>query len=76
MKRNIYEGFGQALLGNGNIYGNIISLNDPSNIPIYLNKFHIYSKTGLIERAPSLWKLYASNDNDIWIEITDASSDS
>ena len=42
MKRNIYEGFGQALLGNGNIYGNIISLNDPSNIPIYLNNTCIF----------------------------------
>ena len=37
MKSNIYEGFQQALLGNGDVYGNIISLNDPTNIPIYLN---------------------------------------
>jgi hypothetical protein len=43
-------------------------------IPIYLNKFHIFSKPGLVERAPSLWKLYASNDNSNWIEIIDASN--
>ena len=32
----IYEGFEQ--LGNGNIYGNAISLNDPTNMPIFENK--------------------------------------
>ena len=31
-----YEGFEQ--LGNGNIYGNAISLNDPTNMPIFENK--------------------------------------
>ena len=34
-KQNIYEGFAQAVLGNGNIYGNVISLNDPTNMPIF-----------------------------------------
>ena len=48
MKRNIYEGFGQALLGNGNIYGNIISLNDPSNIPIYLNNTCIFKLSNTV----------------------------
>jgi hypothetical protein len=42
IKRNIYEGFQQAMLGNGNIYGNILTLNDPSNIPIYLNNTCIF----------------------------------
>ena len=42
MKRNIYEGFQQSMLGNGNIYGNILTLNDPSNIPIYLNNTCIF----------------------------------
>ena len=43
-------------------------------VAIYLSKFHIFSRTGVIERAPSLWKIYASNDNSTWIEITDASN--
>jgi hypothetical protein len=34
-KQNIYEGFAQAVLGNGNIYGNVISLNEPTNMPIF-----------------------------------------
>jgi hypothetical protein len=42
VKRNIYEGFEQALLGNGNIYGNLLSLTDPTNIPIYLNNTCIF----------------------------------
>ena len=42
IKSNIYEGFQQAMLGNGNIYGNILTLNDPSNIPIYLNNTCIF----------------------------------
>ena len=32
-KQDIYEGFEQ--IGNGNIYGNVISLNDPTNMPIF-----------------------------------------
>ena len=42
IKKNIYEGFEQALLGNGNIYGNLLSLSDPTNIPIYLNNTCIF----------------------------------
>ena len=43
VKKNIVEGFNQNLLGNGNIYGNILTLNDPSNIPIYLNNTCIFN---------------------------------
>jgi hypothetical protein len=42
IKKNIYEGFEQASLGNGNIYGNLLSLTDPTNIPIYLNNTCIF----------------------------------
>ena len=55
-----------------NYFGDFLVVKLP--VAIYLSKFHIFSRTGLIERAPSLWKLYASNDNSTWIEITDASN--
>ena len=47
MKRNIYEGFQQAMLGNGNIYGNILTLNNPTNIPIYLNNTCIFKLSNI-----------------------------
>ena len=34
-KQNIYEGFDSAVLGNASLYGNVLSLKNPQNIPTY-----------------------------------------
>jgi len=59
---NIYEGFEQALLGNGNIYGNVITLNDPSNIPEFTNNTCIL-KLSTIYRIDTLALVFNSSQN-------------
>jgi hypothetical protein len=62
MKKNIYEGFQQAMLGNGNIYGNILTLNNPTNIPIYLNNTCIF-KLSNIYRIDTLLFNFETSQN-------------
>ena len=42
LSKNVYEGFTAGSLGNGSLYGNVISLLDHTNIPSYFSNTCIF----------------------------------
>jgi hypothetical protein len=55
-----------------NYYGDWIIIKKP--YAIYLTKYRIYNRPSFIERAPSLFKIFASTDGSIYDEIINASN--
>ena len=53
-------------------FGDFLVVKLPTQI--LLNRFRIYSRPSFVERAPSLWKLYGSNNNNEWEEIIEGSN--
>ncbi len=64
--------FTNSYIVNG-YYGDWVIIKLPS--PIILSKFIFWAATGIIPRAPSLWKCYGSNDGINFTEIKEASND-
>jgi hypothetical protein len=56
---------------NGSYFGDWVIIKLPQ--PIMLTRYRIYQRSDFLNKAPSMWRVYGSNDGITFTEITEAS---